>query len=29
VGRQEVATDVCLVTSRKPDELPAFNKMMI
>lgn len=26
---QEVATDVCLVTSRKPDDLPAFNKTMI
>lgn len=26
---QEVATDTCLVTSRKPDDLPAFNKMMI
>lgn len=26
---QEVATDNCLVTSRKPDDLPAFNKMMI
>ena len=28
VGKQ-VATDVCLVTSRKPEDLPAFNKMMI
>ena len=26
---QEVATDTLLVTSRKPDDLPAFNKMMI
>lgn len=26
---QEVATDKHLVTSRKPDDLPAFNKMMI
>jgi len=26
---QEVATDKGLVTSRKPDDLPAFNKMMI
>jgi protease I len=25
---KQVATDVCLVTSRKPDDLPAFNKMM-
>jgi putative intracellular protease/amidase len=26
---KEVATDQRLVTSRKPDDLPAFNKMMI
>jgi putative intracellular protease/amidase len=26
---KEVATDQCLVTSRKPDDLPAFNKAMI
>jgi protease I len=26
---KQVATDVCLVTSRKPDDLPAFNKMII
>lgn len=26
---KQVATDVCLVTSRKPDDLPAFNKTMI
>lgn len=26
---QEVATDVCLVTSRKPDDLAAFNKTII
>jgi protease I len=26
---KQVATDVGLVTSRKPDDLPAFNKMMI
>ena len=26
---QEVATDVNLVTSRKPDDLPAFTKKMV
>jgi len=26
---REVATDECLVTSRKPDDLPAFNRAMI
>jgi protease I len=26
---QEVVTDACLVTSRKPDDLPAFNQKMI
>jgi protease I len=26
---QQVVTDVDLVTSRKPDDLPAFNKKMI
>jgi len=26
---KQVATDVCLVTSRKPEDLPAFNMTMI
>jgi protease I len=26
---EQVVTDACLVTSRKPDDLPAFNKTMI